>query len=86
MEEQVKKIMAQVFNVPEQDITDDASLDTIESWDSLRHVNMVLALEQAFGISFMADEIVNMLNYKLILLVLKEKGVGIKALGGKGKC
>jgi len=81
MDNQVKKIMAQVFNVPEGEITDNASPDTISSWDSLKHVNLVLALEQAFGVSFEASEIVEMLNYKLILLTLKEKGVEI---GGAG--
>lgn len=73
--EKVKTIMAQVFGISVNQITDDASPDTIQKWDSLNHMNLVMALEEVFGIKLSADEIVSMMNYKLVCLTLRERGV-----------
>lgn len=73
MEDKLKKVMAQTFNMPVEKITESASPDTIESWDSLNHINLIMAIEQAFGLTFDAKEIIEMLNYKLILLTIKQK-------------
>jgi acyl carrier protein len=67
--------MAQVFDVPNESINNDSSPDTIENWDSVNHMNLVLALEQAFGISFEPDEIIEMMNFELILVIFKDKGI-----------
>ncbi len=75
MEERLKEIMAQVFDVPNESINNDSSPDTIENWDSVNHMNLVLALEQAFGISFEPDEIIEMMNFELILVIFKDKGI-----------
>ena len=45
------------------------------AWDSLRHMNLVLALEEAFGIAFTPEQTVEILNFPLIKEVLKEHGV-----------
>ena len=41
----------------------------------MNHMNLVLALEQAFGISFEPDEIIEMMNFELILVIFKDKGI-----------
>ena len=75
MENKIKEIMAQVFNVPEASIDSLSSPDTIESWDSLRHMNLVTALEEEFNVRFTFDQISEMLNFSLIIEVLKENGI-----------
>lgn len=75
MKEKVKKVMSNIFQVPIKDITDDASPDTITGWDSLKHMNLVLALEEEFGVQFSDAQILELLNFQLILLTLKEVGV-----------
>ena len=62
-----------VFEVPTEQINDESSPDTIESWDSLKHMNLVVALEEEFETEFSNDEIVEMMNYLLIIEVLKNK-------------
>ena len=69
--------MADVFGLEPGDITPDASIDSIEAWDSLKHLNLVLALEERFGISFTEQETVEILNYELIRTVLAEHGVDV---------
>jgi acyl carrier protein len=72
MEEKVKQIMASVFGVQKENITDNASPDTIENWDSLRHMNLVVALEEEFNVSFSDDQMSELLNFPLIILTLNE--------------
>lgn len=73
MDEQIKELMANIFEVEVSDIGDDASPESIESWDSLKHMNLIVALEEEFNIQFTDEEILQMLNFQLISLILKEK-------------
>ena len=52
--------------------TNDASSDNIENWDSLRHLNLILALEEEFGVSIPDEEVGNLVNYKLIELIIND--------------
>jgi len=71
----LKQVMARIFGVDVSVIGDDASPDTIEKWDSLRHMNLVLALEEEFGIELTDDQTVEIMSYPLIKIVLGEHGI-----------
>jgi acyl carrier protein len=73
MEEKVKEIMARVFEVPAGRIDDGTSPDTLEQWDSLHHLHLILALEENFGLTFTEDEIVGMMTFVKVITTLKEK-------------
>ncbi|MCC5929253.1 MAG: acyl carrier protein [Cyclobacteriaceae bacterium] len=73
MEEQLKEIMGAVFNVDPSVIDENTAAGDLEKWDSLHHMNLVAALEEAFDIEFDEEEMLSLMNYKLILLTLQEK-------------
>jgi len=73
MEEKIKNVMASVFMCDVSTITADSSQDTIVEWDSLRHMNLIVALEEEFSIVFSEDEMVEMLSFKIIFDILKSK-------------
>ena len=73
MENRIKNIMAAVFEISVDEINDESSPDNIESWDSLKHMNLIVALEEEFGVQFMDEEIVEVMNYALIKLILSKK-------------
>jgi len=73
IEVRIKNVMSAVFDIPVDQIKDNSSADTIESWDSLKHMNLVVALEEEFEIELTDDEIIEMMNYLLIIEVLKNK-------------
>ena len=75
MNNKVLKVVSQIMNVPVGQLNENSSPDTIERWDSLQHMNLVLALEQEFGVSFSDQEIIEMMNVALICETLKEKGI-----------
>lgn len=73
MEDQIKEIMGLVFEIDPNTISNDASPDTIDNWDSIRAINLVTALEEAFQIELTDDEIADMLNFELIRVTIQEK-------------
>jgi len=72
MEDRIKNVMSAVFEIQVEQIKDDSSPETIGSWDSLKHMNLVVALEEEFGITFDDQEIYEMLNYSLILNIIRD--------------
>ena len=54
--EQVRQISADLFQAPAAQITAESSPQTLEHWDSVQHLNLVLQLEQQFNISFEPEE------------------------------
>ncbi len=71
----INNVMSAVFEIPIGQINEDSSPDTIESWDSLKHMNLVIALEEEFDCEFSDFEIVDLLSYKLIMTILNDHGV-----------
>ena len=69
----LKNVMAAVLEVPVSSLGDDASMDNVAGWDSLRQMNLVLALEDAFGIVIPDDDAANATSLKLLALVLEEQ-------------
>ena len=66
MQARVLNVVSQVLGIPVDAITDDSSPESIEAWDSLKHMNLVLALEEEFGIRFSDERIVAMLSVRSI--------------------
>lgn len=66
MENRIKNVMAAVLEISADELNDKSSADIITSWDSLRHMNLVIALEEEFDIQFPDKEIVEMLSFPLI--------------------
>lgn len=73
MENKIKRVMASALRVNISEITDTSSVDSVESWDSLNHMNLILALEEEFRVEFDIEEISSMVNYKLIEAIIGDK-------------
>ncbi|WP_074011128.1 citrate/2-methylcitrate synthase [Numidum massiliense] len=56
----VETLIAHVLQVPEDQITDDLAYRSIMAWDSLAHVNLMIALEKEYGVPLDADTIVEL--------------------------
>ena len=72
-EEKLKQIVADVLEVEPSTIGPDFSMDTVEQWDSLRHMTLVLSIEDAFAISIPDEEAANITSWPLIRLVVQEQ-------------
>lgn len=72
-EDTLKDVMATVLGIAAESINDDTSMDTVEAWDSIKHMNLVLAIEEEFGVSIPDEDAANITSYPLIRLVLNEQ-------------
>lgn len=66
MEDRIKKVMADVLGIDEASVNEESSPETIENWDSLRHMSLVLALEQEFDVQFDEAQISEITSFYLI--------------------
>lgn len=74
MEETLKKIFADLFGMGVSEVDDNLSIDSHKSWDSLRQMQIIVSIEENFGLEPLSvDEIVEMTSFKRIKEILKEK-------------
>jgi acyl carrier protein len=71
-EDVLKQVMATILNVDVSDIDTDSSMDNMTNWDSLHHMNLILALEEEFKLTIPDEDASNITSYKLIKLVLED--------------
>ena len=74
--DKVEALLAEVLQIPVAEITDDLAMKDVEAWDSLKHMELVVSLEETFGVELTFDEIVAMQSVREIKHVLREKGAG----------
>ncbi len=74
-EDKLKQVLANVFSVDVRTIDETTSVDTVEQWDSLKHLNIVLVLEEKFNVTLTEEQTVQILSFPLIKVVLEEHGV-----------
>jgi acyl carrier protein len=78
----VRQVAADIFGCALAEITPESAPGTIEQWDSMQQLNLVLALEQSFGVSFLPEDIAEFLSIEVIELILEEK-LGLARAGGQ---
>ena len=75
MDAKVGNLLSEVLQMPASDITDDLTMKDVDAWDSLKHMELIVALEQGFEVQLSFDEIVAMQSVSAIKRVLRERGV-----------
>jgi acyl carrier protein len=71
----VENLLSDVLQMRASEITDDLTMKNVDAWDSLKHMELIVALEQSFDVQLSFDEIVAMQSVSEIKRVLRERGV-----------
>ena len=71
--DQIRQLASDVFAVPAKSVGKDSSPDTIETWDSMQHLNLVLAVEEKFNLQFSQEEIEEMSSVGRISAMIESK-------------
>jgi acyl carrier protein len=69
-EKKLKGIFANILGVDESKITDSIAYNSFEPWDSLKHLQLVSEMEEAFGVQIEMDDIIAMENFKVVKQIL----------------
>ena len=67
------EIFLDVFDLDELELTDETSANDIEEWDSLSHIQLIVAIEKTFGIKFTSLEIMKWRNVGEMVTSMLEK-------------
>jgi acyl carrier protein len=58
--ERLQELFRDVFDDPGIELTDEMTAADVDGWDSLAHINVIIAVERSFGIKFATAEISRM--------------------------
>jgi len=65
------RVISGVLGVPLESVCEATGQDTIDAWDSLAHVHLIVALESEFSLSFTPQQALKMTSIPAILEVLR---------------
>lgn len=68
----LKEVISNVLGVPIDLINDNSSPDSIDKWDSLSHLNLVMAIEAEFDVKLTPEDSMDMLSVKLIRMIVSD--------------
>ncbi|MFE9188016.1 acyl carrier protein [Micromonospora sp. NPDC007208] len=68
------EVVAGVLEVDPAEVTDDSGPQTIGTWTSLRHLQLVVTLEEVYGLSFAFEDIRDVRSVADLRAVLRAKG------------
>ena len=71
--EKLNEIFQEVFDDEEITVKEETTSADIEEWDSLEHINLVVAIEKAFGIKFTMNEVSTMKNVGTMVDIIIER-------------
>ena len=67
-------MISRVFGVERRLVSDTTSHATLEAWDSLAHMTLIVELESTFGVSLSAEDALAMTDVATIKRLLRERG------------
>lgn len=72
-EDKLKGVVGAMLGIDATTVGPETSTDTVNQWDSIRHMNLVIALERAYDISIPDDEVASMTSYPIIKATIEEQ-------------
>jgi len=73
--ERLRNILVDILSVPGDQIGSDSSAETISSWDSFAHLQVILAIEAEYGVRFDPLRIPNLASIIALQQELESKGI-----------
>lgn len=74
MRDRLRSIIATELDLPEAEVPLDASAESLAAWDSLGHLRIVVAIEDAFGVKFATAEIPHLTSLDKLATALEANG------------
>ena len=71
--EKLNVVFRDVFDDDSIVVNDNTTADDLEDWDSLEHINLIVAIEKAFGIKLAMKDIVSLKNVGEMVTVISSK-------------
>ena len=71
----IEDIVGRVFNVDPRELSELSSHDTVDGWDSMGHLTLILELERRLGVSLSIADALEMVDVATIKATLRRYGI-----------
>ena len=71
--ERLNTVFQDVFDDENIKVNEKTTSNDIEDWDSLEHINLIVAVEKEFGIKFNMNEVTSMKNVGEMVAIIEER-------------
>lgn len=69
-----EELVAQVFGLQPEDVREESGPETVEEWDSLGHLNLVMEIESVYGVELSTDDALEIVDVGSLKRILTERG------------
>ena len=73
MKDKIRNILSILLDIDEAQITNGIDKDSVKQWDSLAQMNLIVALEEEFGIEFGEEEALLTDSYQKLCELVEQK-------------
>ena len=73
VKEKLQEVFQVVFDDDEIELTDEMTAEDVEAWDSLTHVQLIVAVEKAFGVKFSTVEVMKLKNVGEFIKLIEKR-------------
>lgn len=70
----LRDIVADTLEIAPEEVTSETSTDSVESWDSFRHLQLILAMEGEYGVQFDPQQVPELTTVGKLQAALEQKG------------
>lgn len=71
--EKLNEVFREYFDDEEIELKENTTADDIEDWDSLEHINLIVAVENSFDMKFTMGEVTTMKNVGAMVDIILER-------------
>ena len=71
--DKIVKELSELLKVDASELSSTSGMDNLEVWDSLKHMNIIIAFEEEYEVVFEDDEISEITTVRMLYEVLREK-------------
>ncbi len=73
----LRDLIADTLEVSPEEVTPETSSDTNETWDSFRHLQLILSLESEYGVQFDPQQVPELTSVAKLQQALQAKGAAL---------
>ena len=73
----LRNLLADVLDLSPDQVTPDLNADGVATWDSFRHLQLILSLEEEYGVQFDPQRIPELTSVSLLQAELEKKGAAL---------
>ena len=70
--DKINEILAEVFKISSEEVSQNLEMKEVENWDSLTHMNLIVAIEDKFQIQLTGDDIAEMITFDAIRSIVSK--------------